>query len=162
LEESGWVTAHKRIGTGKAPLAGDFNNNEPVRGFMTFDLSVVPANAKLYSAKLILPDGAGARGDVFPTFGSLKFESVWYGLSLVPEAFDMAGYMVLQNAYGKPNQVIGVSGAVEKALREGYRRFSVRFGFARSTDNDNDGEIYWVPTHLQNGIPKLEITYSLS
>jgi|GEM_PF-4463801 len=160
-EESGWVTAKKRIGTGKAPQAGDFNNNEHVRGFMSFDLSVIPVNAKFYLAKLILPEGAGAQGDVFPTFGSLKFEAVWYGLSLVPEAFDMPSYMVLQDAYGNPNKKIGVSGAIEKALREGYRRFNVRFGFTRSTDNDNDGEIYWVPTHTKKGIPKLEVTYSL-
>ena len=159
-EESGWVTAFGRIGTGKAPQAGDFNNNEHVRGFLVFEPSDIPTNAKIHSAKLILPDGAVPTGEVFPSFGSLKFEAVWYGLSLLPEAFDMTGYMVLQDAYGTPNPLIGVTGAVEKAFREGYRRFQIRFGFARPTDNDNDGEVYWIPTHIQRGIPKLEVTYS--
>jgi hypothetical protein len=73
----------------------------------------------------------------------------------------MAGYIVLQDAYGPPNPVIGVAGAVEKAVQEGYQRFQIRFGFVHPTDNDNDGEVYWVPTHTQRGIPKLEVIYSV-
>jgi len=154
-DESGWITKSGQVGTGSdhRPQAGDFNNNDIVRGFLSFDLTSIPRNATVQSARLILPESAQGTGDVFPKFGSLKFEAVWYGLSLIPQAYDSPGYLVLQNAYGQ-SSVIGVTAGVEKAIQQGYRRFQIRFSFSLGTDNDGSGEIYWVPD-----APSLEVVY---
>ena len=155
-DESGWVTQGGQVGTGSdhPPQAGDFNNNAVVRGFLSFDLTSIPGNATIQSARLILPKSAQGSGDVFPNFGSLTFDAVWYGLSLNPQAFDSPGYLVLQNAYG-PSSVIGVTAGVEKALQQGYKRFQIRFSFSLGTDNDGSGEIYWIPD-----APSLEVVYA--
>ena len=156
-EESGWITQSGSIGTGSdhPPQAGDFNNNEAVRGFLSFDLATIPSNATIQSAKLILPMSAQGNGDVFPNFGSLAFEAVWYGLSLNPGAFDSPAYIVLQNAYG-PRSEIGVAAGVEQAIQQGYRRFQIRFSFSLGTDGDNSGENYWMPD-----APSLEVVYTI-
>jgi len=154
-DESGWVAQGGQVGTGSdhPPQAGDFNNNAVARGFLSFDLASIPGNATIQSARLVLPGSARGDGDVFPNFGSLTFEAVWYGLSLNPQAFDTPSYLVLQNAYG-PTSVIGVTAGIEQAIQQSYRRFQIRFRFSVGTDNDNSGENYWIPDP-----PNLEVVY---
>lgn len=159
IDESGWVTNYDHVGTGSAhhPMAGDFMNNEAVRGFLSFDLTGIPSNAIVQSARLIF-QYQYIQGEPFPNFGSLKFEAVYYGLSLVPAAYDTLGYLVLQDSYGQPGDVIGVSAGVEEAVSQGYSRFQIRFSFSLGTDSDGDGDSY-SPTF--NRPPTLEVVYSL-
>lgn len=164
VTESGVVTHWGQVATGEThpPQAGDFNNNAIARGFLSFDLSSIPSNVVIHSAVLNIPKTAVEKdyGDLFPNFGSLIFEAVWYGLSLNPEAFDIPSYGVLQNAYGSPGPTIGVTSSIDQALQEGYSRFQIRFGFNLGTDDDDFGEVYWIPvTNGQGGVPTLEITY---
>ncbi|MEJ2211981.1 MAG: hypothetical protein P8129_23520, partial [Anaerolineae bacterium] len=160
INESGWVTQSGQLGTGASyvPQAGDFNNDAVVRGFLSFDLMGIPANAVVQSAALALPDPT-LLGEPFPSFGSLKFEALWYGLSLGPAAYDTPGYMTLQNAYGTPGSLIGVTAAIEEALARGYRRFQIRFGFSLGTDRDRSADEYIIRANQEE--PVLEVFYGL-
>lgn len=160
VNESGSVTPYGQVGIGveHPPQAGDLNNNVPIRGFLSFDLTGISRDALLHKAELNLQQ-AGPQGEVFPSFGTLTFEALWYGLSLTPSAYDSPAYALIQETYGKPGSVLGVTGALEKALKNGHRRFQVRFRFAVDTDRDNDGEIYWVPIHSAE--PTLQVVYRL-
>lgn len=160
MDESGWVTQNGLLGTGSrhAPQAGDLNNAAVVRGFLSFDLTGMPGNAIVHSAKLILPDPE-VLGEPFPSFGSLKFEALWYGLSLAPAAYGTPGYLTLQNTYGGPGPVIGVTAGVEEAISQGYRRFQIRFNFSRDTDGDRSADEYIIPVHRDE--PILEVVYIL-
>ena len=141
VDESGWVTQFGQTGTGAThpPQAGDFNNNAPVRGFLSFDITSIPSDAIVSSSALILPDPE-ILGEPFPAFGSVKFEAVWYGLSLTPNAYDTSGYLVLQNAFGQPSGRIGVTAGIRQAISLGYERFQIRFAFAASTDQDGSAD----------------------
>ena len=156
--ESGWVTKDGQVGTGleHPPQAGDWNNNMPVRGFLSFDLTKMPKGLVLNTAELDL-QGAGPQGDVFPSFGVLTFEAVWYGLSLGPSAYVSPAYSLIRATYEPPASKLGVTDAVSTALSAGRSRFQVRFRFALETNGNNQGEIYWVPVHFAE--PKLRITY---
>lgn len=153
--ESGWVTKLGHVGTGAdhPPQAGDFNNNEPVRGFLSFDLAPLPKNAQIESATLYLTDEEQRIN--FYEFGSLKFEAVFYGSSLSPSVYNTTSYAVLQNAYGKPSAQLVVIDPLQRALRQEYSRFQVRFAFTLESNNNNQGEIYGFHSHL----PRLEVEY---
>ncbi len=163
IDESGWVTQYGQVGTGAThpPQAGDFNNNTVVRGFLSFDLTSIPSDATIQSARLILQE-PNIIGEPFPGFGSMTFEAVWYGLSLVPTAYDMPGYLVLQNAFGQPGPVIGVTAGIDEALRRGYGRFQIRFSFSAGTDGEGSADEYIVPVGRPDGIPVLEVVYMIS
>lgn len=156
-DESGSVTEYGHIGTGYShpPQAGDLNNNEPIRGFLSFDLGVIPDGAVIHSAKIILPESIEVLGEPIPSFGSLKFEALYYGLTLVPEAYDSSSYLVIQDTYGKPSD-IGVTTAIEMGLKLEYRRFQVRFKFAYRTNNDDKADEFII-----NEDPILEVVYDL-
>jgi hypothetical protein len=156
-DESGWVTKYGHVGTGSdhPPQAGDFNNNEPVRGFLSFDLTDVPRNAEIESANVFLTEGQQSID--FNEFGSLKFEVMFYGSSLTPSAYNIPEYAVLQNSYGKPSSRLIVTDPIRAAIRQGYNRFQIRFGFAIDSNNNNKGEIYG----FYNNHPRLEVAYKL-
>jgi hypothetical protein len=149
--ESGWMTEGGGVGVapGVRPQAGDFNNNAPVRGFLSFDLSGLPAGAVVGSASLLLP------ADAIHTLGNpsdldaLRFEAVWYGLSLVPAAYNAPSYLLLvETGEGKYVVInsISVTEGIAKAISQGYPRFQVRFSFAKGTDNDGSADefILWI------------------
>ncbi len=164
VDESGWVTQFGQTGTGAThpPQAGDFNNNAPVRGFLSFDITSIPSAAIVSSSALILPDPE-ILGEPFPAFGSVKFEAVWYGLSLTPNAYDTSGYLVLQNAFGQPSGRIGVTAGIREAISLGYERFQIRFAFAASTDQDGSADEYIIrQVDRAGGGPILEVVYDAS
>jgi hypothetical protein len=149
--ESGWMTEGGGVGVAPSvrPQAGDFNNNAPVRGFLSFDLSGLPAGAVVGSASLLLP------ADAIHTLGNpsdldaLRFEAVWYGLSLVPAAYNAPSYLLLvETGEGKYVVInsISVTEGIAKAISQGYPRFQVRFSFAKGTDNDGSADefILWI------------------
>lgn len=159
--ESGQVTNFGNVYTGldHAPRAGDYNNNEIVRGFISFDLTEIDDNAEINSAtlKFVKSTETGAE---FPNFGALRFEFLYYGLSLTKEAYDIPAEALILETYNEPT-MIDVTDALRRAKRQGYPRFQIRFSFSTGTDNDDKGEVYWIPVHDTAGVPVLTVTYNV-
>jgi len=136
-------------------FAGDHSANKGYRGFLTFDLSTLPAGADITDVKLDLTSST-ITGDPFGGLGIMYVEQVRYGNTLDKNDYSIPSVKYLLGYSGKPT--IPVSGTITDALKNelslGYTRFQVRVRFAKTSDND--GKYDWI--RFTN--PKLTITYT--
>lgn len=76
--ESGLVTSGGAVNNATV-AAGDSASNEGVEAFLSFDISGIPSNATIQSAKLTLIGGGQVRGAPFATLGCLRAYQQNYG-----------------------------------------------------------------------------------
>jgi hypothetical protein len=134
--------------------AGDFDDNRGVRGFVSFDLSSIPAGASVVEATLELPQARGF--DAGSTAGLLSFwiHNYQYG-TLEAGDFD-GGPTVRVGGYNSfPLPLVDVKDSVQTRISGGEDRFQLRLQFGKLT-NDNSRADF-----ICFGPPSLTITYRM-
>jgi hypothetical protein len=111
------------------------------RGFMSFDLSAIPAGANVQTSELRFFQ-AKVGGDPYGKLGNLVLEHVDYGSSLDAAAYDlpaMDSAMLAQQPASGAWYVLAdrtIAAWVQKDLDAGRTRFQVRLRFTQETDGD--------------------------
>ena len=138
------------------------------RGFLSFDLAGVPAEATVEGVELRFYQKT-IQGEPYGKLGSLMLDQVDYGSSLEPGAYDLPALDSAALAtLPSPNSWYVLSDPlitswVQSTLENGRPRFQLRLRFAQETDGD--GEEDWVSIEPGGGIlsspnaPQLTITY---
>jgi hypothetical protein len=136
------------------------------RGFLSFDLSSIPAAATLDSVRLEFYQ-QGLEGNPYQTLGNLVLDHVDYGPSLEASAYDSPALhsavlpqMTLSDAwYALADPTI--TSWVAENLAAGRGRFQLRLRFAQETDSDVDRDLVIVePGEGSAGrVPRLTVVY---
>ena len=156
---SGWINEAGQVGFGPDhPVqAGDGANNEAIRGFLSFDLSVIPNGATVQSAQLILPataPGLEIQGQPFNDLDCLLLEAVEFTLPLNATAYNALAFPI--TCENTPLERVDVLIDVEDAIFEGLGRLQIRFSFEAPADGDNAADLYILRTS-----PQVEIVYTV-
>ncbi len=138
------------------------------RGFMSFDLSVIPAGATIESIEFRFYQ-KDVQGDPYGKLGNLVLEHVDYGASLDDSAYSIPALdSAMLDMQTSPGQWYVLSDPilaswVQSNLAAGRPRFQLRLQFRQETDGD--GLEDWVAIEAGGGIlgsrnsPQLTITY---
>ncbi|MFC2045193.1 hypothetical protein ACFLUH_00745 [Chloroflexota bacterium] len=159
INESGYVRSNGQV-TPKWIYAGDDNNDIPLQGFFSFNISGLPEDAMIDSVTFDLSDHDNFLGDPLDDLGCLRVFVDDYGTldssDYTPALFKMIGiatYCTVGEIVPEENE------AVEDALQDrvGEPRLQFRLQFTtHSTDGHNDNDIArWNSTHL----PQITIHY---
>ncbi|MFN2166763.1 MAG: CARDB domain-containing protein, partial [Anaerolineae bacterium] len=152
---------------------GSFFGSPPaelvIRGFMSFDLSGIPAGADVTDIELRFYQ-VNVTGSPYSKLGNLLFKHVDFGSSLNNAAFDAPE---LASATLSPHTGAGqwyiitantVADWIEADLAAGRSRFQVRLQFSSETDGDgmqDTASIEPAENYFGTGnVPQLTITYS--
>jgi hypothetical protein len=155
-------------------LVGNGDEVDPVgelvaRGFMSFDLSGIPAQSTIDSVELRFYQ-KGIRGDPYGKLGNLVLEQVDYGASLGDSAYNTpalaSALLDMQTAPGAWYILSDptILSWVESNLEAGRSRFQLRLQFRQETDSDRLED--WVAIQPGGGVlgsrnaPQLTITYT--
>ena len=140
---------------------GDDNNDISIQGFISFDISAIPAGATITNVKVDFTNYASAMGDPFGSLGTLRFYAHNYGVLDGSDYYagpPPAGYILYYNSAGS----IAVHDAplVKNALQAkvGSSRFQMRLQFNVATDSNGDNDIMrWMTSY----VPKLIVTFTV-
>ena len=138
------------------------------RGFMSFDLSQIPAGATIDSAELRFYQKE-IQGSPYEKLGNLVLEHVYYGASLDAGAYDtpaLATAVLGMEMSSQAWYILSdptIADWVQSSLEEGLSRQQFRLQFSQETDGD--GQEDWIA--LQGGdsilgsleAPQMIITY---
>jgi hypothetical protein len=155
-------------------LVGNGDEVDPVgelvaRGFMSFDLSGIPAQSTIDSVELRFYQKE-IQGDPYTKLGNLVLEQVDYGASLGDSAYNTpalaSALLDMQTAPGAWYVLSDptILSWVESTLEAGQPRFQLRLQFRQETDGDRLED--WVGIEPGGGIlgsrnaPQLTITYT--
>ena len=116
--------------------AGDQNGNLQVKGFLSFDISGIPAGATITSATLGLTDNSIVGGAPFATLGSLRVYNVDYGTSLTVSDFNGPRLSTVWSGSSPPSDVMDVKSELANAVASGKNNLQFRIEFGTATDND--------------------------
>ncbi|MGD8398379.1 MAG: FHA domain-containing protein [Anaerolineae bacterium] len=124
------------------------------RGFMSFDLSTLPSDAKIEQIEVRFFQ-VEVEGDPYETMGNLILDHVEYGNALTGSAFDapaldsaMLAQQTRQNEWYVLSDPTFISW-LQRDLRDGRSRFQFRLRFARELDGD--GEEDWIAIATSDG-----------
>jgi len=160
VNESGYVRSNGQV-TPKWIYVGDDNNDIPLQGFFSFNISALPEDAMISSVILDLSDHDTFLGAPFNDLGCLKvyidnygtLDSSDYTPSHVRVSGNIATYCSMGELIAEDNE------ALAEALegRIGESRFQFRLHFRTTpTNNDAGNDIArWNSSHL----PKITIHY---
>jgi len=160
VDESGYVRSNGQV-TPKWIYVGDDNNDIPLQGFFSFNISALPEDAMISSVIFDLSDHDTFLGEPFNDLDCLKvyldnygtLDSSDYTLGLFRLAGNVATYCSSGELIAEDNE------AVAEALQDriGESRFQFRLQFrATPTNNDSGNDIArWTSSHL----PKITIHY---
>jgi pSer/pThr/pTyr-binding forkhead associated (FHA) protein len=138
------------------------------RGFMSFDLSSIPAGATVESAELRFYQKE-IQGDPYTKLGNLLLEHVDYGASLDDSAYNTPA---IESAVLDQQRTPGawyilsdltLASWIQSNVEAGRSRFQVRLQFRQETDGDSSED--WVAIQAGGGVlgsrnsPQLTITY---
>jgi hypothetical protein len=138
------------------------------RGFLSFDLASIPANATIQGVELRFYQNA-VQGNPYEKLGNLVLEHVYYGSSLSDSAYNTPA---LDSADIATQTLPGawyiladptITSWVEATLQAGQPQFQLRLQFRRETDGD--GAEDWISIVPGGGAlgprnqPQLTITY---
>ena len=158
---------HNCLRQPKAPYTptvcvGDDTGNLRYTGFLSFDLSVLPADIAQFSSAALLASGASYGSP--SQLGASQLERVTFG-DLGPAALDAKSFALLGSFYGASDPAVGaafslnadVTSAVaddyrERALRAGLNQY--RLGFAKVLANGR-----WDDIELPTASIRLKLTY---
>jgi hypothetical protein len=160
-------TVDIRVGNGV--MFGSPSQELVVRGFMSFDLTGIPATAQVQSIYLRFYQ-ADVTGTPYAKLGNLRLQHVDFGSTLNDAAFDTP---VLHSAILSPHTGAGewyditsntIGDWIEADLAAGRTRTQLRLQFSTETDGDGlqdtasfeSGENYFGT----GNVPQLTITYS--
>jgi hypothetical protein len=160
-------TVDIRVGNGS--FFGSPSEELVIRGFMSFDLTGIPASADVKSIDLRFYQ-VNVTGTPYAKLGNLLIKHVDYGSTLDNAAYDTAE---LHSAILSPHTGSGewytitattIADWIEADLAAGRTRFQLRLQFSSETDGDGlqdtasfeSGENYFGTGNL----PRLTITYS--
>jgi hypothetical protein len=141
---------------------GDDNNNISLQGFVTFDISGIPADAMIASVEVDLSDSASTYGNPFDDLGCLRAYADDYGTLGGSDYFDGSplaaiGRWCSQDDVDTPGG--GLTTDFKDALQDrvGQDTFQFRLQFNQEeTDDDNNNDmVRWSGTDL----PRLVVTY---
>ena len=155
-EGTGWVSESGGIGTGLPAKAGDLADNDAVRGFLSYDLSAIPANATIASAQLNFPTNSQditTSGAPFSELDCLMFESSEFELPLDESDYDAFGFFI-ECLPNKPTN-LDLLIDVQDALDFDSPYLQIRFGFTADSNNDNAIDLFEIQT-----APTLEVVYT--
>jgi hypothetical protein len=160
-------TVDIRVGNGS--MFGSPSQELVIRGFMSFDLTGIPATADVKSIQLRFYQ-VNVTGTPYAKLGNPLMQHVDYGSSLNNAAYDTP---VLHSAILSPHTGSGqwynitsmtVGDWIESDLTAGRTRFQLRLQFSTETDGDGlqdtasfeSGENYYGT----GNVPQLTITYA--
>lgn len=138
------------------------------RGFMSFDVSGIPAGATIESVALRFYQKT-IQGDPYGKLGNLVLEHVYYGTSLDDSAYNTpalgSAMLAVQSSPGSWYVLSDptITSWVQSNLAAGRIRFQLRLQFRQQTDGD--GQEDWVAIEPGRGAlasrnsPQLTITY---
>ncbi len=138
------------------------------RGFMSFDLSGIPAGATVESVELRFYQKK-IQGDPYGKLGNLMLEHVYYGGSLSDSAYNtpaLSSAMLATQTSPATWYTLSdptLASWVQSNLEAGRSRFQLRLQFAQETDGD--GQEDWIAVAPGAGAlgsrtsPQLTITY---
>jgi|GEM_PF-5595404 len=144
----------------------------PVRAFVSFSLSTIPANAILTFAQLRL-EMTNVTGNPFPVMGNVLVDHVNYGNQFPPaSAYDGGTNLILGNiatlvtdaTLGVKTASVTFSVGQDRAASRTRSQFRLHFANA---DNNNDGTptfVRFVDAEQAGGpgsIPLLQVTYDV-
>lgn len=159
----GSTSAEILVGNG---AIGESGPELVTRGFLSFDLSSIPAGSTIQSVRLEFYQQR-IEGEPYLTLGNLVLDHVDYGSSLEGGAFDTPALhtavltqMILPNSWyvlSDPSITLWV----EDTLAAGRSRFQLRLRFAQETDGDGEEDLVSIEAGEgpRGHAPKLTITY---
>jgi len=139
-------------------VAGDDAGNGQLKGFLTFDLSGIPAGATIVAATLNL-DSYAAQGAPFQDLGALSAYHVNYG-DLDGNDWDLAAQAGRPGYYGTRDELaqdVNVLTSVQRAFGNGWD-YQLRLEFAQAANAD--GREDTLEFNTGGGAVRLVISYT--
>lgn len=153
---SGWVSQSGEVNVGlDAPAqGGDLDNNQPVRGFFSYDLAQIPDGVTIESARLNFGAAeTSIAGAPFGDLGCLLLEAVEFDLPLDVADFDASAFYI--DCVNERPSTVDVAIDVQDALDFDLPYLQIRFGYDVATDNDGAADLF-----LVRSAPTLEVVYT--
>lgn len=153
---SGWVSqsGEATVGLDAPAQGGDLDNNQPVRGFFSYDLAQLPDGVTIESARLNFGAAeTSIAGAPFGDLGCLLLEAVEFELPLDAADFDAPAFYI--DCVNERPSVIDVAIDVQDALDFDLPYLQIRFGYDVATDNDGVADLF-----LVRSAPTLEVVYT--
>ena len=141
--------------------AGDDTANNLKKGFVRFDLSVLPAGASVVDATLPLTQAAPTATHYADLGGMLRVDHVEVGAALDQSDFSATSLFLNYGTISMDTtlevKTLGVSTLVARDLADGRTTTDFRFSFASPTDNNGDDD--WAEFIAANfvGAPTLQL-----
>ena len=151
---SGHIRAAASISS--APNVGDDSTNEPLRGYLSWDLSSIPAGSTVETASLDLTAASIGQGSPFADLGDLEAGATDYG-TLDPSDWSVTSTPIASFS-GLPVAALDVTGQVAAAVGGSQDSFQVILRFASDTDGNADPD--WVGISEAPGENRLTVTYT--
>lgn len=158
VSESGYVRSNGKV-TPKYIYAGDDTNNIALQGFMSFDISSLPADAMIGSVILDLSDHDSFYGKPFSALGCLRLHIDDYGTL---DGSDYSPLILLKRSIASWCSIDEIVPAANSNLKNavqdriGQTRLQLRIQFNTSTNGDSKNDLVrWSSDHL----PKITIHY---
>jgi hypothetical protein len=139
-----------------------------LRGFVSFELTDIPAGAQVSFASLTLTQFA-MEGDPFSTMGAVVLDLVDYGTQLEGASYhsafpDLQGFAVLSPDYSPGPRTASVTEAVQACVASGALRCQFRLRFMAETDGDTSRDVVhfrsWETGATPAQAPTLTVTYT--
>jgi hypothetical protein len=152
-EGTGWLSESGASGSGIPAKVGDLASNEAVRGFLSYDLSSIPAHATITSAQLVFPANGSVSGTPFSDLDCLMLEASEFDLPLDSSDYDLFGFYI--DCLSSHPTTVDVVLDVQDAIDFNLPYLQIRFGFTTNTDNDNNADLYEI-----RSAPTLEVVFT--
>lgn len=162
---SGAVTVG--VDTGWAIAMGDWVTNDQLRGFVSFDLSIIPIGSTIKSARLRLYQTEYIAGDPYGDLGVIVVDHVVIGGTL--DSSDYDGGLIASNVGTLSSndkeewKELNVTEAVQRDIDDGRDDAQFRLRFIQETDNNGADDIVRFEDGENNkgtgNQPSLVITY---
>ncbi|MFQ5944975.1 MAG: Ig-like domain-containing protein [Anaerolineae bacterium] len=154
---SGHIRAGLFLGPGSnPPNAGDDSSNEPLRGYLSWDVSSILAGSTVESASLDLTAASIEQGSPFADLGDLEAGATDYG-TLDPGDWSVSSTAIASFS-ALPAASLDVTGQVAAAISGGQGSFQVVLRFGSDTDGDATAD--WVGFSETAGVNRLTVAYT--
>jgi serine/threonine protein kinase len=152
-EGTGWLSESGAASSGMPAKVGDLTSNEAVRGFLSYDLSPIPADATITSAQLVFSASDAVSGAPFGNLDCLMLEAAEFDLPLDSSDYDVFGFYIdcLTSQPDTVDVVIDVQDAIDFDLPY----LQIRFGFTINSDNDDSEDLLEI-----RSAPTLEVVFT--